>query len=44
MVVFLFGGSGNIQKWNELRPLEDPKDNVEAGQTRLEPIDNTART
>ncbi|XP_071579249.1 sialin isoform X2 [Temnothorax nylanderi] len=44
MVVFLFGGSGNIQKWNELRPLEGPKDNVEAGQTNLEPIDNTART
>ncbi|XP_024889089.1 sialin-like isoform X2 [Temnothorax curvispinosus] len=44
MVVFLFGGSGNIQKWNELRPLEGPKENVEAGQTNLEPIDNTART
>ncbi|XP_011158429.1 uncharacterized transporter slc-17.2 isoform X2 [Solenopsis invicta] len=38
MVVFMFGGSGNIQKWNELRPLDGPKDNVEVGQTRLEPI------
>ncbi|XP_011707556.1 PREDICTED: uncharacterized transporter C38C10.2 isoform X2 [Wasmannia auropunctata] len=38
MFVFLFGGSGNIQKWNELRPLEeDPKENVEAGQ-RMEPV------
>ncbi|XP_011876559.1 PREDICTED: sialin isoform X2 [Vollenhovia emeryi] len=44
MVVFLFGGSGNIQKWNEFRSLEGPKENVEAGQTNLEPIDNTART
>ncbi|XP_070516339.1 sialin isoform X1 [Cardiocondyla obscurior] len=44
MVVFLFGGSGNVQKWNELRPLNDLKENVEAGQTNLEPIDKTART
>ncbi|XP_018336997.1 PREDICTED: putative inorganic phosphate cotransporter isoform X3 [Trachymyrmex septentrionalis] len=43
MVVFLFGGSGNIQKWNELIPLEDPKENVEAGQTKMEPI-GTAQT
>lgn len=33
MIVFLFGGSGNIQKWNEFRtPLGEPKENVEAGQ------------
>jgi ACS family sodium-dependent inorganic phosphate cotransporter len=44
MVVFLFGGSGNIQSWNELRPINRPKDDVEARQTNLEPSDNIAQT
>ncbi|XP_072760374.1 sialin isoform X2 [Anoplolepis gracilipes] len=36
MVVFLFGGSGHIQSWNELRPINRPKDDVEARQTNPE--------
>ncbi|CAL1682934.1 unnamed protein product [Lasius platythorax] len=44
MIVFLFGGSGNIQSWNELRPINRPKDDVEARQTNLEPSDNIAQT
>lgn len=44
MIVFLFGGSGNIQSWNELQPINRPNDDVEARQTNLEPSDNIART
>ncbi|KMQ94601.1 vesicular glutamate transporter 2 [Lasius niger] len=44
MIVFLFGGSGNIQSWNELRPINRPKDDVEARQINLEPSDNIAQT
>lgn len=44
MIVFLFGGSGNIQSWNELRQINRPKDDVEARQTNLEPSDNIAQT
>ncbi|XP_012218429.1 sialin isoform X2 [Linepithema humile] len=41
MVIFLFGGSGNIQSWNELRPIDGPREDVEAGQTKKEPTDTT---
>ncbi|KAL6259838.1 hypothetical protein P5V15_009748 [Pogonomyrmex californicus] len=42
MIVFLFGGSGEIQKWNEFRSLERSND-VESEQTGTEPIDFTTK-
>ncbi|XP_029168994.1 putative inorganic phosphate cotransporter isoform X2 [Nylanderia fulva] len=44
MFVFLFGGSGNIQSWNELRSINRPKDDVEARQTNSEPTETIAQT
>ncbi|KAM0735388.1 Vesicular glutamate transporter 2 [Formica fusca] len=44
MVVFLFGGKGNIQSWNEYRPLDRPQTDIEARQINPEPSDDVART
>ncbi|XP_070168728.1 sialin isoform X2 [Polyergus mexicanus] len=44
MVVFLFGGKGNIQSWNEYRPLDRPQADIEARQINSEPSDDVART
>ncbi|XP_011263877.1 sialin isoform X2 [Camponotus floridanus] len=44
MIVFLFGGSGNIQSWNELRPINRPNPDVEARQIELELSNNVAQT
>ncbi|KAL6438537.1 hypothetical protein ACFW04_004543 [Cataglyphis niger] len=32
MIIFLFGGKGDIQSWNEVRPLEEPQTDIEARQ------------
>jgi len=41
MIIFLFGGSGNIQSWNEFRQIDEPREDVEVGQTKKEPVDTT---
>ncbi|XP_020290212.1 putative inorganic phosphate cotransporter isoform X2 [Pseudomyrmex gracilis] len=41
MVVFLFGGSGNIQPWNEYRRLDTGAQDAEAGGTKGQTPDTT---
>ncbi|XP_011343660.2 sialin isoform X2 [Ooceraea biroi] len=40
MIVFLFGGSGNIQSWNELQ-VDRPAENAEDEERKAKPATNT---